>query len=392
VNVLYVSHTSQISGAERSLLDLLRWLPDDAHPSAAAPAGPLRAALGELGIPTSKIMGTTGSLRLHPLHTPRALGELAVSAWQLRRAVRALAADIVHANSIRAGIILALARLPGVARVVHVRDCLPHSAASSAAGRLVAATADAVVANSHYTAEWFRAGAPAARLVVVHNGVDLQRFDPHRVDGARARAAVGPALEGRLVLGVVAQLSPWKGQACAIEALAALVRDGVDAHLLLIGSVKFRDPATRLDNEAYVRRLRERIDAQGLCERVSWLGEREDVPELLAALDVLLLPSAQEPFGRALIEAMALGVPVIATDVGGPREIVRDGEEGLLLAPDEPREWAAAIRRLGEDEQLRARMGASGRRRVQDAFSADANARAMGAVYDRALARRASRS
>jgi glycosyltransferase involved in cell wall biosynthesis len=392
VNVLYVSHTSQISGAERSLLDLLRSLPDDAHASAAVPAGPLRGALGELGIPTSKLTGTTGSLRLHPLHTPRALAELATSAWQLRRAARDLAPDVGHANSIRAGIILALARLRGVARVVHVRDCLPPSAAGTAAARLVAASADVVVANSHYTAEWFRAAAPAARLEVVHNGVDLRRFDPRRVDGARARRALGPALHGRLLLGVMAQLSPWKGQECAVAALAALVRDGVDAHLLLIGSVKFRDAATRLDNEAYVRRLRERIDAQGLRERVSWLGEREDVPELLAALDVLLLPSSQEPFGRALIEAMALGVPVIATDVGGPREIVRDGEEGLLLAPDQPREWAAAIRRLGEDEQLRARMGAAGRDRVQEAFSADAHARAMGAVYERALARRASPS
>jgi glycosyltransferase involved in cell wall biosynthesis len=392
VNVLYVSHTSRVSGAEHSLLELLRRPPGDVHPSAAIPAGALQRALGELGIRTSRITGTDGSLRLHPLHTPRALGELAASARQVRRAVRLRDSEVVHANSIRAGIILALARPPGAARVVHVRDCMPRSAASTAAARLVAASADVVVANSRYTAQWFRAAAPAARLAVVHNGVDLGRFDPQLIDATRSRAALGPALQGRLLLAVVAQLSPWKGHECAIEALQALTRDGVNAHLLLIGSVKFRERGTRLDNEAYVRRLRERIDEAGLSERVSWLGEREDMPELLAAIDVLLLPSRQEPFGRALIEAMALEVPVIATDVGGPPEIVRDGQEGLLLAPEEPREWAAAIRRLSEDDQLRARMGSAGRRRVREAFSADAHARAMRGVYERALARRAPSS
>jgi L-malate glycosyltransferase len=392
VRILYLSHTAEISGAEHSLLELLRWLPDDVQPSAATPAGALARALARLGIPTSSITGTAGSLRLHPLHTPRALGQLAASARQLRRAVALREIELVHANSVRAGIILALARLPGVARVVHVRDCMPPAAASRAAARLVAATADVVVANSHYTGEWFRANAPAARLAVVHNGVDLQRFDPQRVDRARARAALGPAPVGRLLLGVVAQLSPWKGQECAIDALAALARDGVDAHLLLIGSVKFRDPATRLDNESYVRRLRRRVEAQRLDDRVSWLGERDDIPELLAALDVLLLPSWQEPFGRALLEAMALGVPVIATNVGGPREIVRDGKEGLLLAPDRPGEWAAAIRALGDDEQRRARMGAAGRQRVAEAFGAATHARAVRGVYERALAHRSPSS
>jgi L-malate glycosyltransferase len=387
VNVLYLSHTSHVSGAEHSLLELLRALPDGVRPSAATPVGALERALRELEIPTARITGTAGSLRLHPVHTPRAMGELAVSAWQLRRAARALTADVVHANSIRAGIILALARLPGVPRVVHVRDCMARSASATAAARLVAASADVVVANSRYTAEWFRAAAPAARLEVVYNGVDLRRFDPGRVDRAGARAALGQIPPGRLMLGVVGQLSPWKGQECVIDALAALVRDGVDAHLLLIGAVKFREPATRLDNEAYVRRLHERIASQDLSDRVSWLGERDDIPELIAALDVLLLPSRQEPFGRALIEAMAMGVPVIATDVGGPREIVRDGQDGLLLAPDRPQEWAAAVRRLGEDTLLRERMGTAGRLRVHDAFSADAHGRAIGAVYERALAR-----
>jgi glycosyltransferase involved in cell wall biosynthesis len=197
---------------------------------------------------------------------------------------------------------------------------------STATLRLIAATATKVVANSAYTAASVLAAAPSARVEVVHNAVDLRRFDPEAIDRAEARTRLGQAGERRLLLGVVAQLSPWKGQDTAIEALSLLCREGLDAHLLLVGSAKFVASSTRFDNEDYVARLRELVAAAGLEDRVSWLGEREDVAQIVRALDVLLLPSWEEPFGRALIEAMALGVPVVATDVGGRRR--GDGARG----------------------------------------------------------------
>jgi len=191
-------------------------------------------------------------------------------------------------------------------------------------------------------------------------------------------------------LGVVAQLSPWKGQGTAIEALRLLREEGLDVHLLLIGSAKFVASATRFDNHAYVAALRGLIDDAGLQDRVSWLGEREDVPELVRALDILLLPSEEEPFGRALIEAMALGVPVLATRVGGPPEIIEDGREGFLLPPHEPAAWARAIRRIAESPDRGLEMGLAGRRRVEQAFTSDLHAHAMLDVYERAIARIAS--
>jgi glycosyltransferase involved in cell wall biosynthesis len=253
--------------------------------------------------------------------------------------------------------------------------------------RLIAATATTVVANSQYTAQVMRASAPSVHLEVVHNPVDLERWDPARIDRDRARADLGAPGERGLLLGVVAQMSPWKGQDTAIEALELLCRDGIDAHLLLIGSAKFVARATRFDNEGYVERLHERIRDAGLQDRVSWLGEREDVPELVRALDVLLLPSWEEPFGRSLIEAMALGVPVLATNVGGPPEIITDGREGYLLPPRDPGAWARAIRGLAESAERRAEMGGAGRRRVEQAFTADLHLAAMLDVYGRALER-----
>lgn len=384
MNVLYVNHTAEISGGERSLLELLGGLPDNVRAAVAAPHGELERALAGMGIPTAAIAGTSGSLRLHPWHSPRAVAEMSAAAWQLRAVARRHGAQVVHANSIRAGVVLGLARLPRVAKVVHVRDCLPSGPLTTVTMRLLATTATTLIANSQYTADWVRASASGARPRVVHNGVDIERFDPARIDRDAARAALGEAGERELLLGVVAQLSPWKGQDTAIEALEMVRAEGIDAHLLLIGSAKFRDRATRFDNEAYVKRLRALVAGAGLTDRVSWLGEREDVPELMRALDVLLLPSWQEPFGRALIEAMALGVPVIATDVGGPPEILSDGREGLLRPPAQPGAWAAAIGTLARDAELRSQMGIAGRRRVAQAFTLAHHVSAVLEVYEQA--------
>ncbi len=384
MRVLYVNHTAEVSGAEHSLLSLLAALPDTVSSLVATPSGRLAGEVRRLGLPTTSIPGTAGSLRLHPLHTPRALGEMAAAAGSVHLAARRHRADLIHANSIRAGIVLGLAH-PSSASIVHVRDCLPPGPVTTATMRLIAATATTVVANSEYTARSVRSAAPNARLEVVHNPVDLERWDPGRLDRIRARACLDGVGERALLMGVVAQLSPWKGQDTAIEALRILREEDIDAHLLLIGSAKFVARATRFDNEGYVARLRALAADAGLEDYVSWMGEREDVPELVCALDVLLLPSWEEPFGRALIEAMALNVPVVATTIGGPPEIVEDGREGFLVAPREPGAWAQAIRRFAEEPERGWEMGRAGRRRVQQAFSVEHHVAAMLDVYRRAI-------
>lgn len=392
MRVLYVNHTAEVSGGERSLLGLLAALPDSVQPLVATPPGDLQKAVARLGIPTTSITGTAGSLRLHPLHSPRAIIEMALAARDVRRAARAHSADLVHANSIRAGIVIGIAPLRGMATVVHVRDCLPPGALSTLTMRLIARTATVIIANSRYTARSVRAAAPGAEVQVIYNPVDLERWDPDRIDRPAARARIAGEAAGRLLLGVVAQLTPWKGQDTAIEALNLLVRDGVDAQLLIAGSAKFVASATRFDNRAYVAGMQERVEECGLQDRVTWLGEREDIPELMRALDILLLPSLEEPFGRAVIEAMAVRVPVIATNVGGPAEIIQDGREGYLLPPGEPRVWADAIRRVAEDPDLAAGMGLAGRRRVEEAFTVPDHVNAILGVYERALSERRARS
>jgi glycosyltransferase involved in cell wall biosynthesis len=389
VRVLYVNHTALVSGSERSLLSLLCGLPDSVQAHVATPPGPLAQAVEELGIPVSSITATAGSLRLHPAYTPRAIGELSLAALQVRRVARRHRAEVVHANSIRAGIELGLARVAPAASIVHIRDCLPPGAVTTAAMRLIGATATTVVANSHYTAGLVREATPSARLEVVHPALDLAHFDPAQIDRAAVRARLAAGGARGVLLGVVAQLSPWKGQDTAIEALKLLREQGVDAHLLIVGSAKFVARSTRFDNEAYVARLHRLVADTGLEDDVSWLGEHKDVRELVRALDVLLLPSEEEPFARAVIEAMALEVPVLATNVGGPPEIIREGREGYTLPPGEPAAWARAVRRVVEGPEEGRELGRAGRERVAEAFAVEEHVEAVLAVYRRALQRAA---
>ncbi len=403
MRVLYVSHTAQVSGGERSLLDLLRALPPSVQARAAAPRGRLTEELAGIGVESSPIAGTTGSLRPHPIHTPLTLAQLAASAAQVARAARRHHAEVLHANSIRAGLILALGPALRRPSVVHVRDVLPPSALSSATLRLIGRTASTVIANSRYTADAVLEVAPRAHVEVVHNAVDLSRFDPDRIDRAAVRGRLladdpaeasagggaGAGLVGSganpLLLGVVAQLSPWKGQDTAIRALALLREQGIEARLLLIGTAKFLARATRFDNETYVRELHTLAHELGVEEHISWLGEREDVQELIAALDVLLLPSWEEPFGRAVIEAMALRVPVLATAVGGPPEILLDGRGGEVLPPREPAAWAGAIAALASSPARRAELGRAGRERVERSFALPQHAAAIVECYERSI-------
>ncbi|HET9185497.1 MAG TPA: glycosyltransferase family 4 protein, partial [Solirubrobacterales bacterium] len=379
-----VNHTSRISGGEISLLTLLEALPGDVEPAVACPEGELARRLRAAGARVLPIRGTDGSLRLHPSRTPRALLEIAAAALGVRRAGELVGADVVHANSIRAGIVTAAAAIgAGRATVAHVRDCLPAGALSAISLRAIG-RCDAVIANSEYTRSTL--GAAAAGATVIHNAVDLDRFAAADPSPAAARARLGLAAEGP-VLAVVAQITPWKGQDDAIRIAALLKRSHPRLRLLLVGSAKFDSAATRYDNRAYLESLRRQVAAAGLQDTVLFLGERDDVPEVLRAADLLLAPSWEEPFGRSIVEAMATGTPVAATAVGGPPEILGDGEgaAGLLLPPRQPQRWAEAIGELlAEPERLR-RMGAAASEAAASRFGVERHAAAVLALYERVL-------
>jgi glycosyltransferase involved in cell wall biosynthesis len=292
-------------------------------------------------------------------------------------------ADVVHGNSVRSGLVASLAaRLGAPPAIAHVRDCLPPGRVSTLTLRAIVGGASGVLANSKYTRAGVMqaVGASDATVRVVYSPVDTVRFDPDQVEPSEARARLGLP-PGAPVLAVVAQMTPWKAQDDAVRILALLKRTHPDVRLLLVGSATFAGRATRYDNQDYVHRLHALIDSQGVRGEVLLLGERDDVPAVLRAVDLLLVPSWEEPFGRTVVEAMAMRVPVVATSVGGPAEIVRAGVDGLLLEPRRPERWAEAIEPLLDEPDRLAKMGASGRARALERFSLSAHVDAVLAAY-----------
>lgn len=368
MNVLYVDHTSLVSGAQRALLDLLAGLPLDVVPTLMCPKGRLADIAREMGINVVAFAGTSGSLRLHPWHTVRAGGEIVASALMLRRAAAVVGADVIHANSIRAGLIAGCARrLGGPPTVVHIHDALPETRAADFVRRSVRANADAIITISDFTTLNFVGPDRHDGIHMLFNPLDVATFDPDLMTKQAAREALGIEQDAKLV-GLIAQITPWKGQDTAIRALQ-LIRDRQPtARLLLVGETKFVDKATRYDNLSFERWLYRLVRGLQLEARVEFWGQREDIPTIMRALDVLLTPSWEEPFGRSVIEGMAMRTATIATNVGGPPEFIRHGVDGLLIAPRDVTAWAVAIERLLNDPALRDEIAVRGSAAVRERF------------------------
>jgi glycosyltransferase involved in cell wall biosynthesis len=391
MRVLYLSHTPLVSGGERALLELLRAPPPNVRPVVMCPPGVLAREVRACGVDVVAFRGTDASLRLHPILTPKGIAELVGARRAIRRAIDDVSADLIHANSIRAGImaVLAVGR-GGPPIVVHVHDALPENPLAAGIRRLLLRRADALIAVSRYVARPFTSDHADGRVHVLYNPIDVERFTPHRLTREAARAGLGLPPDAPLIA-VVAQITPWKGQDVAVRALAAVRRRHPDARLLLVGEPKFVSRSTRYDNLRFRDELRDLIADCGLQDAVEFLGERDDVPAILRAVDMLLVPSWEEPLGRSMLEAMASGTPVVATDVGGPREVVEDGVSGLLAPPDRPDRWAAAVLRLLDDGALRAGIAAAARTTVEARFTRADVSRRVGEVYEQVLTSRRAR-
>jgi glycosyltransferase involved in cell wall biosynthesis len=338
-------------------------------------------------VPVVSVPGTDASLRIHPVHTSEAAVSIAGAAAGIKRFSNRWGADLVHANSIRAGVVATAARAVGAPpSVVYVRDCLPPGLITSASLRLMGWGAAYALPNSRYTASTLGRRFPAP-VLVAHSPIELSRFELSPETRTTVRDQLGVEKDD-VVLIQVAQLTPWKAQDDAIRILSLLRGRYENVRLLLVGSAKFVSKATRYDNDAYREWLGKLARALGVDDAVHFLGERHDVPELLAAADIALLPSWEEPFGRSLTEAMAMQRPVVATNVGGPPEILSHGSEGLLLPPRQPEAWARALDELIREPERRQRMGEAARRRVETAFDVERHVDVVVDVYRRVAAKR----
>jgi L-malate glycosyltransferase len=385
MRVLYVNHTGLQSGAEIAAIRLLANLPADIEPIVACPDGPFAAAVRDHAITWRALHGAEASLSLSPRNIGQAVAGLARGAIELRRITRECRVDLVHALTVRAGILAALCGGRGPAPlVVTVQDVLPDHAISRVVTRLLERRSAAIIVDSGYVKQrWLGRSRSRTPIEVVYPPGDPDRFHPPEIDRAQARGGLGLGVDGP-VLGVVGQITPWKGQDDAVRTLHALRESFPSAELVIAGAVLF--DSSRYDNHGFEAAIRTLSAELGLTDAVHMLGHRDDIPAVLAALDILLVPSWEEPFGLVVIEALSSAVPVIATDRGGPAEIITDGLDGRLLAPRRPDLWARAAARLLENRTLYDSMAAAGPA-ASSRFTPAAHVDATVALYARSAAR-----
>jgi glycosyltransferase involved in cell wall biosynthesis len=236
----------------------------------------------------------------------------------------------------------------------------------------------AVIAVSQHTADHMveTEHAPRQKIHAVLNGIDFGRA---KISGSDAAARIRRefAAEDANLLVIVARLHPEKGHHYLFQALPEVRRNARRPVRLLVVS------GTGPFDSAY----REEVRALGCEDIVSFLGFRNDAPDLIAAADLLILPSVAEAFGLVLTEALYLGTPVVATRVGGIPEIVDDGPEGILVPPADSQALAGAILALLNDPDRRQRMAGSGREKVLRKFNFENMVRSYEAIYERANGR-----
>ncbi len=371
IRVLYVIGTLNVGGTERQLVQLASRLDRRiATPTVCCleEEGPLAAPLRQAGVPVKEVPFRGLSALRNPLRTAGRFRELLTL-------VRRVAPDVLHAYLPHANALGSLAgRLAGVPVLVTSHRGMESGLAGWS--WLAARLADACVANASAVARHVAAaGVPGRKLRVIRNGLDLDGFD-----AASRRPAPGLP-SGRLVV-TVANANRFKtdGLLILVQAAARVVRAVPGVRFLIVG------------DGPCLPRLRAAVEEQALSPAVRLLGLRHDVPAILARCDVAVLPSLHEGLPNVVLEAMAAGLPVVATRVGGVPEAVLDGVTGRLVESGAPDALADALIAVLRDPGTGQAMGRAGRERVVREFSLDRMVEETQALYGELMSKGGRRS
>ena len=354
--LLLANFAERVGGGEESLLLLARGLDRRRFlPGALVPAeGEMANALRALGL---RVM-----VQGWPPVRPWTLLAMLTARSRLRAHIVSARVELIHAHGSRGALYAGFAaRGLGIPLVGHARIAERDRWLDPLLLRL----ATRVIAISDAVAARFAGSPGAARVRVVANGVDVERWTP---------TGVAPSDSFRVLL--PGRLMPAKGQQTLVRAVPAILARHPSTRFVLLG-------ADAAGEGARLRALARELGVEAALELTPWTGDPRPIFE---AADVVTLPSRSEGFGRVLVEAACLEKPVVATRVGGIPEVVVDGETGLLVAPDDPAALAEALNRLLGDPGLRAKLGAAGRLRATERFGAARHVEGVERVYAEALA------
>lgn len=384
MRIAHVITRLMLGGAQENTVlcceDLIRQHGDDVLLITGPPLGPE----GDL-LPRARAGGIPVEI-LPQLQRP-------IHAWRdpssylaIRRVLRRFRPEVVHTHSAKAGLLgRAAAWSLGVPAVVHTVHGAPfHPYQSPPARQFFIACERWAARRCHHLISVADAMtrllvearvAPPERFTTIYSGMEVEPF----LDSARHRDRVRMELGYRpehVVVGKIARLFHLKGHEYVVRAAADVVRHNPNVRFLFVGGGILRD------------RVQQQIDAAGLTDFFHFYGlaPREDIPGLLAAMDVVLHASLREGLARVLPQALLAGKPVVSYDVDGAREVVITDQTGFLLPPQSVQPMADALVQLASDAELRDRLGTEGRRRFTDQFRHDVMTRQIRRLYENLLA------
>ncbi len=347
MNILQILPELEVGGVERGTIDLAKYLVQKGHKSVVISGG------GKL---VGRLEGTGVKHYQLPVGKKSPLTVI-LMIREVKKIILKEDIDIVHARSrIPAIIGFAAAKLTNCIFITKAHGYYNTGFFSRPMswGRFV------IVASRDMAKHMMDdLGTPYDRIKLIPRGVDLNEFKFLKEDESGGNSPK----KKDFIIGVVSRLTPLKGHADLFKAVALVFRKIPTIKLLVIGEAPHSKPKYREELEALTRQL-------GISSIVEFMGQRSDIPEILSKLDVLVLPTrTPEAFGRVIIEAQAVGVPVVATKVGGITDIIRDGENGLLAFPEDPHSIEEAIMKIFKDRSLYRYMVLRARREVEEKYS-----------------------
>lgn len=394
MKILFYNHTAIISGAERVLSFILSQLDaQEFHPEVLCPAGALQQHIIAQNIPCHTVKTLEARFTWRPDYMLRYLLSFVQVIRSVRQQVKQIAPDLIHANSIRAGLVMSAATIGLRIPVIwHLHDLLPHHPISSAirifvllVGRLrVLAVSQATL--NRFQGILLRLFPQRVAGKVLLNCANTEKFYPHPISRQTLLGELKLPTDCFLV-GCVGQITPRKGQLGLIRAFAAAAAEIPDARLLIAG-----EPLFTAADQLYQKQLQQTVNELGIANHVHFLGARNDVPALMQGLDLLVVNSLAEPCGLVVLEGMASSLPVVATAVGGNPEMINHSRTGWLIPVNDDRALTHAITKLARQPYTAKLLGRNARLRVSQHFTPAAYMKALEKFYRTSVTRETDRT
>lgn len=375
--IVFVNPVGVIGGAERGLLTILAAL-RTAQPNLqlhliVGTEGPLVESAQNLGVQVkvlklpeqfnqlgdSALKGNSKALALLILLFKLAIILPSIGQYlgEFRRVLCELNPDLIHLNGVKANLLAALAGVTGVPVIWHIQDFYGSRPLMARALKWASTRATGAIAISEAVAQDARTTLPHLPVEVVYHAVDVNYFSPSP-----------PSLRNSLRVGLVATFARWKGHDIFLEAAATVVRSRPDlkVRFCIVGGPIYKTQGSQFSEEE----LREKASVLGIEDKVDFLGFQENIVEIYHWLDIVVHASTQpEPFGLAIVEAMACGKPVIVSQAGGAAELFTHNYDAVGVPPGEPTALASAIESLLDHPTQRQSLSENARLRVTKCFS-----------------------